>query len=97
MDIDKIKTLSEIFNNFAQPIATIIASLVAAKVALIVAKSRRKWFLPSYLFYYITFITMKPMYILIVFAGIAMTLNKDLCWIGIALMVIGMIAYAKED
>ena len=40
---------------------------------------------------------MKPMYILIVFAGIVMTLNKDLCWIGIALMVIGMIAYAKED
>lgn len=42
MDIDKIKTLSEIFNNFAQPIATIIASVVAAKVAVIVAKSRRK-------------------------------------------------------
>ncbi len=42
MDINELKKLSEIFNNFAQPVATIIASLVAAKIALVVAKSRRK-------------------------------------------------------
>lgn len=42
MDINELKKLSEIFNNFAQPVATIIASLVAAKIALVVAKSQRK-------------------------------------------------------
>ena len=42
MDIDDLKKLSEIFNNFTQPIATIIASLVGAKIALIVAKDQRK-------------------------------------------------------
>ena len=40
---------------------------------------------------------MKPIYILIAFTGIIMTLNKDLCWIGILLMAIGIITYAKED
>ncbi len=42
MDTDKIKTLSEIFNNFAQPIATMIAAVVTAKIAIMIEKSRRK-------------------------------------------------------
>lgn len=40
MDIDKIKMLSEIFNNFAQPIATMIAAVVTAKIAIMIEKSR---------------------------------------------------------
>ena len=33
MNLDDLKKLSEIFNNFAQPIATVIASWVGAKLA----------------------------------------------------------------
>lgn len=40
--MNELKKLSEIFNNFAQPVATMIAAVVAAKVAIIVDKSRRK-------------------------------------------------------
>ena len=40
--MDKIKEASEIFNNFAQPIATLIAAILSAKVAITVHKSRRK-------------------------------------------------------
>lgn len=31
MDLDQLKKLSEIFNNIAQPIATVIAALVGTK------------------------------------------------------------------
>ena len=32
MNLDEIKTLSEIFNNFAQPIATVIVASIGAKI-----------------------------------------------------------------
>lgn len=31
MDLDELKKLSEIFQNFAQPIATLIASIITAR------------------------------------------------------------------
>lgn len=40
---------------------------------------------------------MKVLYIIIAFTGIIMTLNKDLCWIGIVLMILGIISYAKAE
>lgn len=39
---------------------------------------------------------MKALYILVTFMGIIMTLNKDLCWLGIVMMVLGIISFAKE-
>lgn len=32
MDLDDIKKVSEIFNNFAQPIATLIAAYIGSKI-----------------------------------------------------------------
>ena len=32
MNLDEIKKLSEIFNNFAQPIATVIAAYIGSKL-----------------------------------------------------------------
>lgn len=40
---------------------------------------------------------MNILYVLMAFMGISMTLNKDLCWLGIILMCFSMIAYAKEE
>ncbi len=42
MNLDDLKKLSEIFNNFAQPIATVIASWIGAKLAKSITKSNEK-------------------------------------------------------
>lgn len=42
MNLDDLKKLSEIFNNFAQPIATVIASWVGAKLAKSITQSNKK-------------------------------------------------------
>ena len=42
MNLDDLKKLSEIFNNFAQPIATVIASWIGAKIAKSITKSNEK-------------------------------------------------------
>jgi len=39
---------------------------------------------------------MKTLYMLIASAGILMTLNKSVCWLGILLMIYGTISFAKE-
>lgn len=41
MDLDALKKLSEIFNNFAQPIATIIASCMTVKILVEKSKSTK--------------------------------------------------------
>ena len=41
MDLDELKKLSEIFNNFAQPIATLIAAYIGSKLVKS-KKSNRK-------------------------------------------------------
>ena len=40
MNLDDLKKLSEIFNNFAQPIATVIASWIGAKLAKSITNSK---------------------------------------------------------
>lgn len=42
MNLDELKKLSEIFNNFAQPLATVIASVVAKQVVSKNSKRRKK-------------------------------------------------------
>lgn len=42
MNLDDLKKLSEIFNNFAQPIATVIASWIGAKLAKSITQSNKK-------------------------------------------------------
>lgn len=42
MNLDDLKKLSEIFNNFAQPIATVIVSWVGAKLAKSITQSNKK-------------------------------------------------------
>lgn len=42
MNLDDLKKLSEIFNNFAQPIATVIASWVGSKLAKSITQSNKK-------------------------------------------------------
>ena len=59
MNLDEIKKLSEIFNNFAQPIATVIAGLhrlqTCSKQQFKVAKEKEEiTLLLSFHLYYIT-------------------------------------------
>lgn len=42
MDLNEIKKISEIFENFAQPIATVIAAVLAYKAVIITSKNTKK-------------------------------------------------------
>ena len=42
MNLDDLKKLSEIFNNFAQPIATVIASWIGTRLAKSITQSNKK-------------------------------------------------------
>ena len=42
MNLADMKKLSEIFQNFAQPIATVLAALIAVKLAKDSGKAKRK-------------------------------------------------------
>ena len=42
MDLDELKKLSEIFQNFAQPIATLIASYITAKFVKSTSDSKKR-------------------------------------------------------
>lgn len=42
MNLDDLKKMSEILNNFAQPIATVIASWIGCKLAKSITQSNKK-------------------------------------------------------
>lgn len=42
MNLDELKKLSEIFNNFAQPIATVIASYIGLRFTKKAINSKKK-------------------------------------------------------
>lgn len=101
MNLDEIKTLSEIFNNFAQPIATVIVALIGAKI--ITFKKNKQLAgkeLPQLLPHFIQHITITMNFnvkLVITFLGIILTLYKPLWFLGCILMFWGIYLIYKED